>query len=122
MHITRDSAAAKAEVFVQVGASTHKGVDDDLPDTGFSGANKGSQGAATGIIGMLEVIRGDFVRTIKATEKAEKEAETEFIEFERTTKVSISTKETTKTSNEAEKAANERLAVEARLAEAWEAR
>merc|ERR1719463_981974 len=58
--------AAKAEVFVQVGASTHKGVDDDLPDTGFSGANKGSQGAATGIIGMLEVIRGDFVRTIKA--------------------------------------------------------
>ena len=97
--------AAKAEVFVQVSASTHKGVDDDLPDTGFSGANKGSQGAATGIIGMLEVIRGDFVRTIKATEKAEKEAETEFIEFERTTKVSISTKETTKTSNEAEKAA-----------------
>merc|ERR1719463_151156 len=97
--------AAKAEVFVQVGASTHKGVDDDLPDTGFSGANKGSQGAATGIIGMLEVIRGDFVRTIKATEKAEKEAETEFIEFERTTKVSISTKTTTKTSNEAEKAA-----------------
>ena len=54
---------------------------------------------------MLEVIRGDFVRTIKETEKAEKAAETEFIEFERTTKVSISTKETTKTTNESEKAA-----------------
>merc|ERR1719498_736294 len=94
--------AAKAEVFVQTGAS---GVDDDLPDTGFGGANKGSQGAATGILGMLEVIKSDFIRTIKETEKAEKEAETEFIEFERTTKVSLSTKESTKTANEAEKAA-----------------
>merc|ERR1719473_1942814 len=94
-----------AKAFVQVRATTHKGVDDDLPDTGFSGANQGSQGAATGILGMLEVIRSDFVRTIKETEKAEKEAETEFIEFERTTKVSISTKETGKSSNEAEHAA-----------------
>jgi len=96
--------AAKAAVLVQVHATTHKGVDDDLPDTGFSGANKGSQGAATGILGMLEVIKSDFIRTIKETEKAEKAAETEFIEFERTTKVSISTKTTTKTTNEAEKA------------------
>merc|ERR1719321_2212113 len=94
--------AAKAEVFVQERTS---GVDDDLPDTGFSGANKGSQGAATGILGMLDVIKSDFIRTIKETEKAEKEAETEFIEFERTTKVSLSTKTSTKTNNEAEKAA-----------------
>merc|ERR1719473_896022 len=92
-----------AKAFVQVRATTHKGVDDDLPDTGFEGANKGSQGAATGILGMLEVIRSDFVRTIKETEKAEKEAESEFIEFERTTKVSISTKETTKSENSAER-------------------
>jgi len=95
--------AAKAEVLVQVRAAT-SGVDDDLPDTGFGGANKGSQGAATGILGMLEVIKSDFVRTIKETEKAEKEAETEFIEFERTTKVSITSKTSTKTNNEAEKA------------------
>jgi predicted RNA-binding protein with RPS1 domain len=93
-----------AKAFVQVRATTHKGVDDDLPDTGFSGANQGSQGAATGILGMLEVIKSDFIRTIKETEKAEKAAETEFIEFERTTKVSISTKTTAKTTNEAEKA------------------
>jgi len=97
--------AAKASVLVQVRSTTHKGVDDDLPDTGFSGANQGSQGAATGILGMLEVIKSDFVRTIKFTEKAEKAAETEFIEFERTTKVSIRTKETAKTTDEAEKAA-----------------
>jgi chromosome segregation ATPase len=97
--------AAKAEVeLVQVRAAS-KGVDDDLPDTGFGGANKGSQGAATGILGMLEVIKSDFVRTIKETEKAEKEAESEFIEFERTTKVSIRTKETTKSNNEAEHSA-----------------
>jgi chromosome segregation ATPase len=96
--------AAKATVFVQR-KITHKGVEDDLPDTGFGGANTGSQGAATGILGMLEVIKSDFARTIKETEKAEKEAETEFIEFERTTKVSISTKTTTKTANQAEKAA-----------------
>merc|ERR1719456_976389 len=97
--------AAKATVLVQERKITHKGVEDDLPDTGFEGANKGSQGEATGIIGMLEVIKSDFARTIKETEKAEKESETEFIEFERTTKVSISTKTTTKTANEAEKAA-----------------
>jgi len=96
--------AAKATVLVQR-KITHKGVEDDLPDTGFEGANKGSQGEATGIIGMLEVIKSDFARTIKETEKAEKEADTEFVEFERTTKVSISTKDTTKTANEAEKAA-----------------
>jgi chromosome segregation ATPase len=97
--------AAKATVLVQERKTTHKGVEDDLPDTGFEGANKGSQGEATGILGMLEVIKSDFARTIKETEKAEKEADTEFVEFERTTKVSISTKDTTKTANEAEKAA-----------------
>merc|ERR1719440_2469369 len=96
--------AAKATVFVQTRA-TSSGVDDDLPNTSFEGANTGSQGAATGILGMLDVIKSDFIRTIKETEKAEKEAETEFIEFERTTKVSLSTKTSTKTNNEAEKAA-----------------
>jgi predicted RNA-binding protein with RPS1 domain len=94
--------AAKATVLAQ---ATSSGVDDVLPDTGFEGANTGSQGVATGVLGMLDVIKSDFIRTIKETEKMEKNAETEFIEFERTTKVSITTKKSTKTSNEAEEAA-----------------
>jgi len=95
-----------AKAFVEVKRTTrHKGVDGDAPDTGFSGASKGSQGAAKGIMGMMEVIRSDFVRTIKETEKAEKEADTEYIEFERTTKTSIRTKETTKSTDQAEHSA-----------------
>jgi chromosome segregation ATPase len=91
--------AAKAEVFTQESAS---GVDDDMPDTGFKGANKGSQGAAAGILGMLDVILSDFERTISETEKAEKNADKEFLEFETTTKVSIGTKTVGKETNEAE--------------------
>merc|ERR1719395_193147 len=93
--------AAKAEVFVQESASI-SGVDDDMPDTGFKGANKGSQGAAAGILGMLDVILSDFERTITETEKAEKNADKEFLDFETTTKVSIGTKTVGKETNEAE--------------------
>jgi peptidoglycan hydrolase CwlO-like protein len=93
--------AAKAEVFVQETATT-SGVDDDMPDSGFKGANKGSQGAAAGILGMLDVILSDFERTISETEKSEKAADKEFLEFETTTKVSIGTKTVGKETNEAE--------------------
>jgi peptidoglycan hydrolase CwlO-like protein len=78
------------------------GVDDDAPDTGFSGSNKGSQGAAAGILGMLDVILSDFERTITETAKSEKAADKEFLEFETTTKVSIGTKTVAKDTNEAE--------------------
>merc|ERR1719316_2387250 len=95
--------AAKAEVFTQESAElTTSGVDDDMPDTGFKGANKGSQGAAAGILGMLDVILSDFERTITETEKAEKNADKEFLDFETTTKVSIGTKTVGKETNEAE--------------------
>jgi len=93
--------AAKAEVFTQESSSA-SGVDDDMPDTGFKGANKGSQGAAAGILGMLDVILSDFERTISETEKAEKAADKEFLDFETTTKVSIGTKTVGKETNEAE--------------------
>merc|ERR1719420_2209615 len=73
-----------------------------MPDTGFSGSNKGSQSAAKGILGMLDVILSDFERTISETEKAEKTAAKEFLEFETTTKVSIGTKTVAKETNEAE--------------------
>ena len=77
--------AAKAEVLVQVSSKQVP----DMPDAGFEGANKGSQSASTGILGMLDVIKSDFIRTIKETEKAEKAAAKEFMEFETTTKVSL---------------------------------
>jgi peptidoglycan hydrolase CwlO-like protein len=81
-------AAAKATVLAQ------QSPDDEAPDAGFDGAYTGSQSASTGIMGMLEVIKGDFARTIKETNAAEKQAQQDFIEFERETKMSITTKET----------------------------
>merc|ERR550537_1907991 len=35
-------------------------VEDDAPDAGFDGAYTGAQGSSTGIVGMMEVILGDF--------------------------------------------------------------
>merc|ERR1719487_3105463 len=90
--------AAKAEVFVQTSSKQVP----DMPDAGFSGANKGSQSASTGILGMLDVIKSDFIRTIKETEKAEKAAAKEFMEFETTTKVSLGTKTVTKDAKDGE--------------------
>jgi len=78
-------AAAKA--FVQ-----QPSVDDEAPDAGFDDTYKASQGAATGILGMMEVIMGDFERTIKETTAAEEQAKRDFIEYERETKMSIAAK------------------------------
>jgi hypothetical protein len=95
-------AAAKAEVELAQGVFlTHKhrqepGVDAEAPDAGFDGAYTGSQSASTGIMGMLEVIKGDFSRSVSETTKAEEQAARDFIEFERETKMSIQTKTTAK--------------------------
>jgi len=77
--------AAKATVLVQ-------GPADDMPDAGFEGAYSGKQAESGGIMGMLDVILSDFDRTVRETTKAEREAAREFLEFERTTKVSLKTK------------------------------
>merc|ERR1719195_1566616 len=68
-----------------------KGPADEAPDAGFDigEAYTGAQGAATGIIGMLDVIKSDFVRTISETEKEEAEAEKEHLEFMTKTGVSL---------------------------------
>merc|ERR1719161_2988938 len=81
-----------------------QGPADDAPDAGFKKgeAYKGSQSASGGILGMLDVIKSDFERTISVTDKAEKEAAADFVEFERTTKTSIRTKETSKDSKTTE--------------------
>jgi len=80
--------AAKAEKVVLF----QKGVDDDMPDAGFDSGSQGSQSASTGIIGMLEVIQSDFVRTIQTTQKVEKQAAADFLELETTSKVSMGKK------------------------------
>merc|ERR1719453_2542977 len=89
--------AAKAEDPSMLQASQ-----PDMPDAGFGGAYKGGQSASTGILGMLDVIKSDFVRTIKETEKAEKAAAKEFMEFETTTKVSLGTKNVAKNAKDGE--------------------
>jgi len=60
-----------------------QGPADDAPDAGFDNgeAYTGAGGAAGGIIGMLDVIKSDFERTISATKKAEDQAATEYREF-----------------------------------------
>jgi len=67
--------------------------DPEAPDAGFEGEYKGKGDKAGGIIGMLEVVQSDFARTEKETTEAEDAAAKDFIEFERTTKVSKKTKE-----------------------------
>ena len=58
------------------------------------GAYNGKQTQANGILGMLETIASDFERTQAQTEAAEQKAHREFIEYDRETKASISTKDT----------------------------
>merc|ERR1719263_1356086 len=68
---------------------------DDMPDSGFDAGETygGAQGASTGILGMLDVMKSDFIRTISLTEKAEAEAEQEQLKFETETSVSLAEKE-----------------------------
>merc|ERR1719194_270966 len=76
-------------------------VDADAPAV-HSGANKGNQQKAGGILAMLDVIISDFERTIKVTTETEKSAHREFVEFERTSKTSIMSKETGKSQAESD--------------------
>jgi len=82
--------AAKAEV------SLLQGPADDVPDSGFKAfeAYKGAQGSSTGILGMLDVIKSDFERTIKVTEEEEAKAQAEFDEFMTETGKSLAEKNT----------------------------
>merc|ERR1719327_2301496 len=62
--------------------------------------SKGHQQASASILDMLEVIIGDFERTIKVTAKVEKESYREFKGFEQKTKAVIASKDTTKSNAE----------------------
>jgi len=72
------------------------------PEDSSQGPYKGDQAASGGIIGMLEVIRSDFERAIQTTQTNERTAAQEFAEWETETKVSIGTKTTANTDNQAE--------------------
>merc|ERR1719463_885770 len=90
--------AGKAKVsLVQLQASPVQG-----PAGSAGGAYKGNQAKGGGIMAMLEVIISDFERTIKVTTKSEKEAAKAFTKFDRATKSSIASKETTKANDEME--------------------
>jgi len=85
--------AAKEEVeleFVQ-----GSGPADDAPDAGFDSgeAYTGAQGGGGGVLGMMDVIKSDFERTIKVTEQAEEDAEDEHRNFMTETGKSLAEKE-----------------------------
>jgi len=56
---------------------------DDAPDTGFTigEAYTGAQGEAGGILGMLDVMKSDFTRTVTETQTAEAQAQQDHLEF-----------------------------------------
>merc|ERR1719277_798310 len=73
----------KTSAKASVALSLSQGPLDDAPDAGFKigEAYQGAQAEAGGIVGMLEVIESDFVRTITETQKAEAAAEKDFLDF-----------------------------------------
>jgi len=60
-----------------------RGPADDAPDAGFklNEAYKGAQGEAGGILGLLDVIRSDFARTMSETRATEDEQANEHMNF-----------------------------------------
>jgi chromosome segregation ATPase len=75
--------------------------EEDAPDAGFDDSYSGDQGGSSGVIGMLEVVKSDFERTISETEKNEQDAEADHREFGTTSGKSKATKETAKEEHEA---------------------
>jgi hypothetical protein len=90
-------SAAKAKVLLQ-----ESPVEADDPGAGFKGAYTGQQEASTGIFGLLEVIKSDFERTIKNTMMEEKRAAADFVDFDRTSRANIASKEKGRVLNEQE--------------------
>jgi len=75
------------------------------PDAGFEGGDGRDQEGGANIIALMDVIEGDFERTIKGTKKEEDQAARDFTALERTTDISIETKTDDKEAKESELAA-----------------
>jgi len=86
---------SKAESLLQASP-----VDEDTSGPGFAGPYKGKVEASKGVIGILEVIKSDFERTIRTTEASESKADAEFVEFDRASKADVAGKETKKVLSE----------------------
>merc|ERR1719235_211780 len=67
-------------------------VGDLAPDAGTSEYH-GNQDAASGIMGMLDVIKSDFEATIEKTEAAESDADEEYTQYKTDTESDIGEKE-----------------------------
>ena len=61
---------------------------------GFEGAYKGKQSGSKAIIGLLEVIKSDFERTVRTTEASEKKSQAEFVLADRDLRSDTGGKET----------------------------
>jgi len=72
-------------------------VQDKADPTAAQGAYGGKQGAANGILAMMEVILSDFDRTMKDTKTREDKAREAFTKFKSDSNVDIKAKETTQT-------------------------
>merc|ERR1719171_615464 len=85
--------AANEEVDLEF-AQEKRGPPDDMPDSGFDAgeAYTGAQGESGGVIGMLEVIEGDFKRTITETERSEEKATDDHFKFLTETEKSLAEK------------------------------
>jgi predicted nucleic acid-binding Zn-ribbon protein len=75
--------------FVQV---SHGGKTIDGPDAGFDGGYEGNQGGGSSVLGMLDVVKSDFERTISETEKEEEDAKQAHTDFMTTSGKSRETK------------------------------
>jgi len=102
--------AAKATIDL----SLAQGPFDDAPDAGFKNgeAYTAAGSDSGGIVGMLEVIASDFVRTISETESAEASAEADQLKFMTESSASLAEKtmaqeQNTKYKNEAETSLDE---------------
>jgi len=82
--------------FAQTGASP---IAVDEPES-FDGAYQGNQDAASGILGLLNVIRSDFMRTIEKTSESEKEAAAAHVKFTRKSKTFLAGANTEKKNKE----------------------
>jgi len=71
-----------------------KGPLDDAPDSGFDNgeAYTGAGGESGGILGMLDVIKSDFERTVSSTNKAEDQNEKEYQKFMTESSISLAEK------------------------------